>query len=100
MTIDREKVLAALRAKREHIEREYGMRMIGIVGSVARGEATEASDVDVWVDILRTPSLFQVAGAENDVGDALGLDLRVQFVFREDLRPALRSRMERDLVPL
>ena len=41
MTIDREKVLQALRAKREHIERDYGLRIIGIVGSVARGDATE-----------------------------------------------------------
>ena len=42
MIVDRERVLSSLREQREHIEQRYGMRMIGIVGSVARGEATEA----------------------------------------------------------
>jgi predicted nucleotidyltransferase len=100
MTIDREYVLAKLRAQREHIEREYGLRMIGIVGSVARGEATEASDVDVFVDIVGRPTLFDIAGAEIEMRDAIGVGLPVQFVFREDLRPALRARMERDFLPI
>jgi len=100
MTIDREHVLKKLREQREHIEREYGLRMIGVVGSVARDQATEKSDIDIWVDMLRTPSLFQIAGAENEVADALGIGHRVQFVLRENLRPAMRERMARDLVQL
>jgi uncharacterized protein len=100
MKIDREHVLAKLREQREHIEQEYGLRMIGLVGSVARGEATEQSDVDVFVDIIRTPTLFEISRAERDVQGAAELDLRVEFVFREDLRPATRTRMERDLIPL
>ncbi len=100
MTIDRELVLAKLREQREHIEREYGLRMVGLVGSVARGGARPDSDIDVFVDIIRTPSLFEISRAERDVRDAAKLDLRVEFVFREDLRPAMRTRMERDLIPL
>jgi predicted nucleotidyltransferase len=100
MIVDREHVLAKLREQREHIEREYGLRMVGIVGSVARGEATEESDIDIFVDIVRTPSLLTIAGAELEMQDAIGFGLPVQFVFRKDLRPAMRARMERDLVPL
>jgi predicted nucleotidyltransferase len=99
VTIDREAVLAALRAERRHIEEQYGLRMIGIVGSVARGEARADSDIDVWVDIVRTPTLFEISRAERDVGASLG-GTPVEFVFREDLRPSMRARMERDLVPL
>lgn len=100
MNVDREHVLKKLREQREHIEQEYGLRMVGIVGSVARGEATEESDVDIFVDIIRTPSLFEISRAERDVRDSAKLGLRVEFVFREDLRPAMRTRMERDLIPL
>jgi predicted nucleotidyltransferase len=100
MTVDREKVLVALREKRNDIERRYGLRMVGIIGSVARGQATEQSDVDVFVDVVRTPTLFEMAGAEIELQDAMGSTLPVQFVFREDLRPAMRARMERDLIPL
>ena len=100
MTVDRDKVLKALRERREEIERRYGLRMVGIVGSVARGEATEESDIDVFVDVVRTPTLFEISRAERDVQGAAGLDMSVEFVFREDLRPAARARMERDLIPL
>lgn len=100
MTVDRELILDKLRQQRAHIEREYGVRMIGIVGSVARGEATDESDIDVWVDITSVPTLFQIAGAENEVADALGTGQRVDFVLRENLRPALRARMAHDLVQL
>mgnify|MGYP002970880888 CR=1 FL=1 len=36
---------------------EFGIKSIGIFGSVARGEQTEDSDVDVCVE-LQTPSMF------------------------------------------
>ena len=100
MTIDRDQVLQTPRNRRDDIERRYGLRMIGIVGSVARGEAGNASDIDVFVDIIRTPSLFEISGAEGELEDDMGVGLPVQFVFREDIRPAMRARMERDLIPL
>jgi hypothetical protein len=98
MTVDRDKVIAALRASREDIERRYGLRMVGVVGSVARGEAGPDSDVDVFVDVIRTPSLFEISRAEREVQKTAGLP--VDFVLREDLRPATRARMERDLIAL
>ena len=100
MIVDREKVLQALRAKREPIEREYGLRMIGIVGSVARGEATEKSDVDVIVDVTGRPTLFSLVQAERALEDAIGLGLPVELVMREGMRPSGRRLIERDLVPL
>jgi hypothetical protein len=100
MILDRDKIVTALRAQREHIERDYGLRLIGIVGSAARGDATADSDIDVFVDIVETPTLFQIAEAERELEQAVGLGLTVEFVFREDLKPAMRARMERDFVPL
>jgi predicted nucleotidyltransferase len=96
----RDQALSALRAQREHIERDYGMRLVGIVGSMARGEATGDSDIDVVVDIVATPSLFRIAEAEQELTRIVGLGLPVEFVFREDLKPAMRARLERDFVPL
>jgi hypothetical protein len=63
MTVDREHILAKLREQRDHIEREYGLRLIGLVGSVARGEATETSDIDVMVDVTGRPTLFSLSRA-------------------------------------
>ena len=100
MTVDRERVLEVLRAQRARIEQSYGMRMIGIVGSVARGEAGEESDIDVIVDVVGASSLFKLFDAETELKDAVGIGLPVEFVFREALRPTMRARIERDLIPL
>jgi predicted nucleotidyltransferase len=100
MKIDRERVLQKLREQREHIEKQYGLRMIGIVGSVARGEATDMSDVDVVVDVTGDPSLFSLSRAERHLQEAIGIGLPVELVLREGMRPASREYMERDLVPL
>ena len=100
MTIDRDRILEVLRSRREHIEHTYGLRMVGVVGSVARGEANEESDVDVFVDVVGASSLFRLFDAENELKDAVGIGMPVEFVFREALRPTMRARMERDLLPL
>ena len=100
MTIDRVHVLKKLREQREHIEREYGLRMIGIVGSVARGEATEKSDIDVVVDVTGRPTLFSLGHAEEELEKAVGLGLPVELVLREGMRPSGRKLIERDLLPI
>ena len=100
MTVDREHVLAKLREQREHIEREYGLRMVGIVGSVARGEAREDSDIDVIVDVTGRPTLFSLSRAERELAESVGVGLPVELVLREGMRPASRAFMERDLVAL
>ena len=99
-TVDQNRVLAVLREMRDDIEQRYGLRMIGIIGSVARGEAKDDSDIDVIVDVIRAPSLFKMFDAESDLTDAVGVKLPVEFVFREALRPTMRARMERELVTL
>jgi len=100
MSIDRDHVLAKLREQRDHIEHEYGLRMIGLVGSVARGEATEESDIDVIVDVTGRPTLFSLGDAEHDLEQAVGLGLPVEIVLREGMRPRARRLIERDLIPL
>ena len=102
MTVDRDRVLSVLREKQADIEERYGLRMVGIIGSVARGEATPESDVDVIVDVIptRAPSLFKVFDAEAELKEAIGVGLPVEFVFREALRPTMRARMERELVSI
>ena len=100
MSVSREYILAKLREQRAHIEREYGLRMIGLVGSVARGDATDESDIDVMAEITGRPTLFSLSRAERDLEDALGLRMPVELVFGESMRPSGRKLIERDLVRL
>jgi predicted nucleotidyltransferase len=51
---------------------KHGMRRVRIFGSVARGEETEASDLDVLVDVEAGRSLLDLAGFELDLEDLVG----------------------------
>lgn len=48
-----------------------------LFGSVARGEETSASDVDVLVEFEKGRSLFDVAHLENDLRELLGVHVDV-----------------------
>ena len=49
MQLTREQVLAKLGEERDHIRR-FGVRSLGLFGSVARAENTPASDLDMLVE--------------------------------------------------
>jgi predicted nucleotidyltransferase len=49
-----EEVLGPYRARIEHIARRYRAREIRVFGSVARGAATDKSDIDLLVDFDRS----------------------------------------------
>ncbi len=89
-------VLETIRARRDEIEARYGIRLIGVVGSVARGEERPGSDVDVMIDITGKPSLFSLSDVMFELETALGR--RIDLVDRETMRPAARAYIERDLV--
>ena len=93
--------LAAARAHRARIvdlARKRGAANIRIFGSVARGDADQASDLDILVDLDPGRSLL-------DLG-ALQVELEAEFQCRVDLittaglRPRLRERVLREAVPL
>ena len=54
----------------------YGISRIGIFGSVARGEHTEESDVDICVD-LKSPSLFNLVHIKEELRQLFGCEVDV-----------------------
>ena len=69
--------------------------MLGVFGSVARGEATAQSDVDLLVEFSNRKSLLPVISLERQLSDALGR--KVDVLTEAALSPYLRSRILRDL---
>ncbi|RMH01948.1 MAG: nucleotidyltransferase [Aquificota bacterium] len=45
------KILEALKAHKQELRERFGVLRIGVFGSVARGEETEGSDVDIYVEL-------------------------------------------------
>jgi predicted nucleotidyltransferase len=93
---ERERVMAALESRGAEL-RGRGVRRLRLTGSVARGEATPASDVDLIADIDRSQverfSLLDLAGLELDLADALGREVQITTSL-DELHPLIRHSME------
>ena len=48
--LTKDAVVALLREQRSRLAEEFGVRRIGLFGSFARGQATDASDIDLVVE--------------------------------------------------
>ncbi len=90
-------VLETIRARRDEIEARYGIRLLGVVGSVARGEERADSDVDIFAEISGRPTLFTLADAQFALQHDLGRS--VDLVLREELRPAALALMTKHFAP-
>jgi hypothetical protein len=90
-----DEALAAIRARRAEA-RTRGLDLLGVVGSVARGEAGPDSDVDVAYAIVGQPSLFDLGAILMDIQE--DLHRRVDMVDLDRVKPRFRAQMERDLV--
>jgi hypothetical protein len=89
----REKRDAILSAARKH-----GARGIRVYGSVARGEATDRSDLDLLVDWEPDRSLLDVIGLKQDLEDLLGVT--VDIGSERGLHWYIREEVLREAVPL
>jgi uncharacterized protein len=93
----RDAVLAVLRSNRGRLATMYGVRDLQLFGSVARGEATETSDVDLIVefdpDRITLPTFLDFT---DDLEALLGR--RVDVVSLNKLTPRLRAQVEAEAV--
>ena len=91
-------VLEVLRDRREQTRERYGVDLLGVFGSVARGDDTGASDVDILVSVSDRTGLFDLGAVWSELSDAL--NRRVDLVDRDGLRPGLREHVEGELAPI
>ncbi len=86
------------RAEIRSIAMRYGIENVRVFGSMARGDATETSDVDLLVTLPSGTGAFALGGLLMDAQDLLGR--RVEVVSERGLHPALRERVLREAVAL
>jgi predicted nucleotidyltransferase len=93
--------LATVRRHRGAILRiaaKRGVRNVRVFGSVARGEATDFSDVDLLVDLEPGKSLLDLGAFQVDVQDLLAH--RVDVVTTAGLRGRVGDHAADDVLPL
>jgi predicted nucleotidyltransferase len=92
----RDRVLAGLHQAAPLLAEKYGVMRLGVFGSVARDEATAASDIDIVLE-LAVPDLFTMVEIKEDLEEMF--QRRIDVIrYRERMNPYLKRRIERDAI--
>lgn len=95
--MDKGLVIQTLRLHERELK-AAGIEHLRLFGSVARGEATVESDVDLMADLDRSKrlSLVGMARLENQLTDLLGV--RVDLSPADSMKEAVRARAIREAI--
>ena len=96
-TMNREQVVATLRAHEQELK-DSGIVRLSLFGSVARGDASAKSDVDLMAEFDESKrfSLLDMVGLENRLADILGVP--VDLAPAKSLKDGIRERATREAV--
>ena len=95
------RTLDALRSRRTEIlatASRHGARNVRVFGSVARGDDTSTSDVDLLVDFSPDRSLYDLVGLQLDIESLVRR--RADIVTEASLHALLRDRILAEACPL
>ena len=96
---ERERVLRILREEAPRL-RARGITRLSLFGSMARGEAGPASDIDLLIETESAArlGLFELFDLQEELKTILGRP--VQFAFGRAMRPWLREWIEDDRIEI
>ena len=79
-----------------HLRESYSVRRLGVFGSVARGDTTQTSDVDILVELRQPIGLFKLIELEDRLKILLKRD--VDIVTVNALKPFIKDVVLRETV--
>jgi len=94
LTLD--SVIDKIRHRKDAFERDYGVKRIGVFGSVARNEANEMSDVDIVVE-MTDPDLFYLVHIKDTLSEDLERPVDIVSL-RETMNVYLKNRIQNEAV--
>ncbi len=92
----RDDIILFLRDFKKPCGEKYGIISLAILGSVARGDMRDDSDIDICVT-TRTPDSFKLVHMKKDIEKLL--HRRVDIVrLRDKMNPSLKKRIDQESV--
>ena len=93
--IDKTNILNYLKEHYSEFKNKYNVEKIGLFGSYARDEATENSDIDIFVKMK--PSLFDMVAIKEQIENDLN---RKVDIIREhkNIKPIFLKMIKKDLI--
>lgn len=97
-TMQIQQILKEKHAQILSIALSHGAARVRLFGSVARGEQTDASDLDLLVKMRPGATLLDIVAIKQDLEDLLGIG--VDVVTEDSLSPYLREDILKEAVNL
>lgn len=95
--------LSQLRQRRDEIiilAEKHGAYNLRVFGSIARGDATPGSDVDLLISTQSGVSMFDLVGLWLDLQDLLGCEVSLITDDEHPRRERFMDKVRKDCVPL
>jgi len=87
-------ILEYLRSHKEQFHQKYAVERIGLFGSYARDEATDTSDIDLFVEMK--PDLFSMIGLKQEIEEALSRPVDIVRNHKH-IKPLLYEMIKKDI---
>jgi predicted nucleotidyltransferase len=91
----RDEVLNVLQNSRDEL-RQFKVKSLALFGSIARGESSSTSDIDLLVEFEGPATYDQYIALKHFLEDILGS--KVDLVMNKVLKPRMRSVVEREAI--
>jgi len=96
--MDLANIMAKLRQHLPLLAEQYHVQSLGVFGSYVRQEQRPDSDVDVLVTFDEAPGLLKFIELENYLTEIL--NVKVDLVMQEALKPTVGERVLSEVVPV
>ncbi|MDP2587040.1 MAG: nucleotidyltransferase family protein [Candidatus Komeilibacteria bacterium] len=96
--MSKDKIIKKLKAELPALKKEYPIKTLGIFGSVARGDDTPKSDVDILVEFYENKPVgfFKFIDLEENLSALL--DKKVDLVTKRALKPIIKQGILNDVI--
>jgi uncharacterized protein len=89
-------IINKLSEAKEYLARRYALSRIGVFGSIARGEESSMSDIDIVVDFTSTPDLFEFFEIEEYLENIL--HRKIDLVREKSIKKQIKDRVLREVI--
>lgn len=80
------------------LQKQFGVKSLGLFGSYVRHQQKPSSDLDVLVNFAETPSLVKFIRLENRLTELTGV--KIDLVMEDGLKPVIGQRVLKEVVRL
>lgn len=88
--------IAILKKNKGNIKKKFGVKQIGVFGSIARGTSKTGSDIDVLVEFERTVDFFEFIDLKVFLESVLKRN--VDLVTKKALKPLIKDKILNEVV--